>query len=415
MFRQPISLHDYFRAEPAWAEILSTARERFERLGRVGGAFQLSSEHALAARRLGCRLTSRNLLTLDSLENALRASSFDCSLETALEVFFGERPISRPAERQALSERWSEATRIFQDDVSRCLTGDLAVEVSKWWTRDVSYIRPEWRQNPEFFQGQVRIVVSAIGYLRGCLDPVSIPVLANECANDPHALDDGTARRLLERVLAHLHQEIAISWPLSAENRDALFSAANLCVDDISSGVTVAGLLGDSTVLAAARESWLPWTVPLLAVKQIPSLSAPRRLAHLVENPSVFRHLWRSMLAVPSGKRPTLICTNGQLSLAARRLLDLLVEGGVLLRYSGDFDSAGLGIACGLQQRYGIRLSLWRMSIQDYRIAKGRQTLESAPTQFASSLAAEVEKNGPGFQESLIPELEADLASLCED
>jgi hypothetical protein len=55
------------------------------------------------------------------------------------------------------------------------------------------------------------------------------------------------------------------------------------------------------------------------------------------------------------------------------------------------------------------------MSIQDYRIAKGRQTLDSAPTQFASSLAAEVAKNGPAFQESIIPELEADLGSLCED
>jgi len=415
MSRQPISLHDYFRAEPAWAEILSAARERFERLGRVGGALQLSREQALAARRLGCGLTSGGLLTLDRLENALRASRFDCSLETALEVFFGERPISRPAKRQALSERWSEATRIFENDVSRCLTGDLAVEVSKWWTRDVSYLRPEWRQNPEFFQRQAWIVVSAIGYLRGCLDPVSIPVLANECANDPHALDDGVARRLLERVLAHLHPEIAISWPLSAENRDALFTAANLCVDDISSGVTVAGLLGDSTVLVAARESWLPWTVPLLAVKQFPNLSASRRLAHLVENPSVFRHLWRSMLAVPSGKRPTLICTSGQLSLAARRLLDLLVEGGVLLLYSGDFDSAGLGIARSLQQRYGTRLSLWRMSVQDYYIAKGRQTLNAAPTRLVSSLAEEVERNGPAFQESIIPELEADLGSLCEE
>src|SRR5476649_1420194 len=97
MSRQPISLRDYFRAEPAWAEILSVARERFERLGRVGGALQLSSEQAIAARRLGCRLTSRGLLTLDSLEDALRASRFDCSLEAALEVFFGERPTSRPA------------------------------------------------------------------------------------------------------------------------------------------------------------------------------------------------------------------------------------------------------------------------------------------------------------------------------
>jgi uncharacterized protein (TIGR02679 family) len=129
------------------------------------------------------------------------------------------------------------------------------------------------------------------------------------------------------------------------------------------------------------------------------------------------------MLAVPSGKRPTLICTSGQLSLAARRLLDLLVKDGVVLLYSGDFDRAGLGIACGLKRRYGVRLTLWRMSIQDYHIAKDRRTLEATPThlihrqetQFLSSLVAEVEKNGRAFQESIIPELEADLRSLCED
>jgi hypothetical protein len=55
------------------------------------------------------------------------------------------------------------------------------------------------------------------------------------------------------------------------------------------------------------------------------------------------------------------------------------------------------------------------MSVQDYYIAKGRQTLNAAPTRLVSSLAEEVERNGPAFQESIIPELEADLGSLCEE
>jgi uncharacterized protein (TIGR02679 family) len=56
---------------------------------------------------------------------------------------------------------------------------------------------------------------------------------------------------------------------------------------------------------------------------------------------------------------PALICTSGQPSVAALKLLDQLVEAGSTIYYSGDFDPSGLEIGQRLAERYGPSFNPW--------------------------------------------------------
>src|SRR5690625_5522313 len=62
-----------------------------------------------------------------------------------------------------------------------------------------------------------------------------------------------------------------------------------------------------------------------------------------------------------------MICTNGQFTLAALVLLDLLVEEDCQLYYAGDFDPEGLGMAQRLLNRYPEHVELWRMDPDAYQ------------------------------------------------
>ena len=56
---------------------------------------------------------------------------------------------------------------------------------------------------------------------------------------------------------------------------------------------------------------------------------------------------------------PALVCTSGQPSVAALKLLDQLVEAGCIICYGGDFDSRGLEIGQRLAERYGVSFKPW--------------------------------------------------------
>jgi uncharacterized protein (TIGR02679 family) len=65
-----------------------------------------------------------------------------------------------------------------------------------------------------------------------------------------------------------------------------------------------------------------------------------------------------------------MVCVEGMLSVAARRLLVSLAEAGVELRYHGDFDKGGIRIANIIIGEIGARP--WRMSAEEYREAVAR-------------------------------------------
>lgn len=61
-------------------------------------------------------------------------------------------------------------------------------------------------------------------------------------------------------------------------------------------------------------------------------------MAFVVENPTVLAALIKHVHQFAPESHPTLICTNGNLKLADKALLDALVQRGAHLFYGGDFE-----------------------------------------------------------------------------
>ncbi|MDO0917870.1 DUF2399 domain-containing protein [Streptomyces sp. DT2A-34] len=107
--------------------------------------------------------------------------------------------------------------------------------------------------------------------------------------------------------------------------------------------------LGDGPIDRRLNEATTPVALNLLDLTRTPPRLAPQTLT-VVENPSVLK------AAMECASPQPMACTSGQLRAVDHVLLQLAVDQGVRLRYTGDLDAAGLHIAATVQQTYGAEL-----------------------------------------------------------
>lgn len=410
----PAELRDYFRERPELAPVLQAVERRYRQRNEVGGSIALDSEEQVRAlRRLGCRRLGSGRLHLADLEAALRASRFECGVVDALEAWSGRRPVTRVEARDASDAAWARfALALTAGRTER--DGDPA---AIWLAEEARYLRQEWARGGEAVHEALLLAAKAGRALRP-EESRPLPAFANEVASDPHALDlDRPARRYFDRLLLTLFPELDLAPPLGAEGRELLLAAAGLAPDDISSDVVAAHLDGDDPIAAAMRETGLPLTLPLMTVNGMREARARGGTVFVVENPPVFRILLARTAGLAPAERPTLVCTAGHLSLAARKLLDLLVSGGARVFYSGDFDPAGLTIARGLVRRFGDAVRLWRMDVDSHRAAVLPDARRPEPGAMRGlepdfpALCASIAERGVAYQESLAEVLAGDLVA----
>ena len=220
---------------------------------------------------------------------------------------------------------------------------------------------------------------------------VRLAVLSAQSTSDPHALDSGTS----------LYYENGI-----------------LC-DSISSLVSQTGLVlytgkEEYPAYQLLRQSHEICTLSLANLSRLTGACSPSGRVYIVENEMVFTQLCDRSAQFHS----PLICTSGQPSVAALRLLDLLAAEGTQLFYSGDFDGKGLSIATQLCRRYPALLLPWHMTLKDYDLCRSdvllgdssRSLLQGCVgTALETSAEAVKQFNRAGYQELLIPLLETDL------
>lgn len=345
-------------ADPPLKALLAAARDRYLRSGSwTGKSIALSTDELRsAAAALG--LTSAKVrLPMKTLDRALQRTRFKCSVEEAVRWAFDVVPPTRQEADAASARRWEE----LQAEMLS-LAGPAAAEVGSWLTRRAANLRREWTLAELLEAG--RVAVRIAGASRELTEPEVVPVLANRVAGDPHALDVGrAARRYFERILMERHADLAMRPPLRANERAALLAASNLAADGISSQVWAVGLVSTDRMLSEARQSWHTLGLPLITVSAINDISSHGNAAFAVENRSVFGALVPAIADLPPAIRPTLICTSGNPSLAARVLLRKLASCGVTIYYGGDTDTRGLQITRMLESALGAALRRWRMSV----------------------------------------------------
>lgn len=233
---------------------------------------------------------------------------------------------------------------------------------------------------------------------------------AARVAGGAHALDDGQPLSTLT-----LGAACALSGHprgRGARWRREAWASVGVLLDELSNTVLTLGLPGDArSATGQALTAWATAGQPVvLTLRQLtvdpPALGLRDRLVSVCENPVVVA---AAADALGDNCNPV-VCTSGQPGAATMRLLALLVERGAVLRYHGDFDWPGLGIANTLFAR--LPVTPWRFCADDYRTAASTgASLRGAPVEarWDSELAPAMGDIGVQVEEELV------LTELLED
>lgn len=413
----------YFQSRPGYRRILSELLKKYRSYGRPAGTIRLddaTQEECDAARSIFGRPFSPPLrFHAAQFEAALQELRFGkVSLKEVLESYFNTEIRTNSELREAENSRFTTMmTQILkQTDNSLCIRW---LQTLKDHQGD-GYQLPR-REAAKDLDGTRHALLQACRSLdlleQRTQGMVRLAVLSAHATSDPHALDSGTLCGKLSLRLLSFRSGLAV--PANAEQRDRLYYENGILYDSISSLVTQTGLVllagtAEHPACSLFRQRREIYTLSLANLSGLTGARSPSGKVYIVENEMVFTQLCDHVSQFHS----PLICTSGQPSVAALRLLDLLAREGTQLFYSGDFDGKGLSIAAQLCVRYPNLLKPWHMEIADYDqcrsdilLSKSSRSLLQGCVGTALEAAAEAVKqfDRAGYQELLIPLLETDL------
>ena len=413
----------YFQSRPGYRRILSELLKKYRSYGRPAGTIRLddaTQEECDAARSIFGRPFSPPLRShAAQFEAALQELRFGkVSLKEVLESYFNTEIRTNSELREAENSRFTTMmTQILkQTDNSLCIRW---LQTLKDHQGD-GYQLPR-REAAKDLDGTRHALLQACRSLdlleQRTQGMVRLAVLSAHATSDPHALDSGTLCGKLFLRLLSFRSGLAV--PANAEQRDRLYYENGILYDSISSLVTQTGLVllagtAEHPACSLFRQRREIYTLSLANLSGLTGARSPSGKVYIVENEMVFTQLCDHVSQFHS----PLICTSGQPSVAALRLLDLLAREGTQLFYSGDFDGKGLSIAAQLCVRYPNLLKPWHMEIADYDqcrsdilLSKSSRSLLQGCVGTALEAAAEAVKqfDRAGYQELLIPLLETDL------
>ena len=427
--------------EASFGRLLDLARRRLERTAAIpgpagvassaipgsavagsapaGGTVQLV-EPTEAERRAVMKITglyrgedaTRLRVRLSDLDAAVRARTGRCLYDVL--VSRGGPLRSRPAEREALDRQRGAALQRL---------GACKFAGAGWFTRFVDEVARDGTLTRLTLGGDLGAVVDFVAVLDLLpADDAPLPVLAEKATGRTKALSTGPLPALVLRALAARE---GVPPPVEPAERQALYDGVGVLVDDLASTVLVLNVrcapgpgLPDS--LNAAADLGAPRRVMLYELVRFPLSwvvgggGAGGGPVFVCENPSVLRAA-ASRLGV---RCASLVCTEGQPSAAATRLLRAAVAAGARLAWRNDFDYAGLRMTATAIARYGA--APWRMGVSDLRAAVRRvdpgrvEPLRGVPceTPWDPGVAAELAALGHAvMEERLVDVLLADLLS----
>ncbi len=246
-----------------------------------------------------------------------------------------------------------------------------------------------------------------------------LAVFAAMISGNPHYFDRGTiSSQLLTHAICFWKN---VDKPNKAYEWRECMQAVGIASDNIASMVHAFGVqLETRDGLHPAYEAFNnrnePYVLTAENLKSIIGAKANNNKAYVVENEMVFLYLAENVKA----QDVTLLCTSGQLRVAAFQLMDYLTKSGVTIYYSGDIDAEGMDIADRLWQRYGNSIHIWRMDIEDYNKSISEETLSERQlvklghlknTTLCRTAEFVRKEKKAGYQENLLKQLLHDVLS----
>lgn len=412
-------------AQPEYNRLFQEVKRKWESYGRVGGqTIRLHDPTAAECRKIGGLVgelyeTGRPIsIKMNRLEEILLRSKWAVQIEELLSVLNGEPLVSKQQRKEIRQTAWDTFCDSF---LAHCCRAEIVQWVGKLRDQSASgarTVRLLFDEEQSVAEELVAMCVTALENLPGWRGSSErLPVFANRLFGNPHALDaDQSAGRMLYQSICDIME---VDSETGAEWKRDVLSRVGILLDDLASQVFVIGVQARETdpwqpLFRQAEYTRIPVILPLSFLQQKISWE-PVKTLYVVENPAVFQSLIERW---PSEKRlPPLVCTSGQLSVAAWRFLDSFVKEGASIRYGGDIDRSGIEIAIGLSNRYGEQFAAWRMGSDEY---VGHLGIPMSPEEVAIIQGLRIswddrltgsilEQQKKMFQESVLEELFDDL------
>lgn len=420
----------FFKNEKAYDKLFQQFRKKYESLGRIGGNISVNEFSSDELEEIGQffglpgrQLRTKGVISLRQFEEQLSLTRFGhITLKQLLDAYFGEVIVSKKAQKLAKEKELQEFFKAQQERFPPIAFWLKFVYEKKSEARWILKIAEQERER---LTNNIEILNKAFELLPQKAE--RLPMFSQRITGDPHAFDLHTE---LGRMFIHLlavnefnNDEMtdAIEFPEGVEEINELLEDYQIYRDDLLNFVTCANLIAETELGVhpvweiAAKHN----TVQLVPLRElIPILKvapASGTIVWIVENSGVCSTLLDHEPSAP------MICTNGQFTLAALMLMDLLVENGCQLYYAGDFDPEGLRMADRLIERYSGSIQLWHMDKKAYYKTKSSKVLSKErleklhhiKDERLQEVADEMKKKGKaGYQEALVDWLLEDLKKV---
>ncbi|MGX4733241.1 TIGR02679 family protein [Kitasatospora griseola] len=309
---------------------------------------------------LGRRVTTATaMIRLADLDSRLRDTAADCGLAAVVDQLglpLTDRRAAWDTGRQEQAALWTAAEAAI---AASALAGQDWVG---GWLDDLRRTGALGRLVPQEATGLLHQAIRVLGLLRSDRGEEAAPYgrgeLATRVTGTAHGLDDDTV--LSRLVLRGLARATAGEPPENAPGRRALWCAAAVVPDEVSSTVPTYGLrpVGRGWRERALRERADHHAETHLTLRELNVVPSSDTLVHICENPRVVE------AAAEARCGGALVCTSGSASTVVLELLDTLAAAGLRLRYHGDFDWPGIALANRVIRRYSALP--WQMVAEDY-------------------------------------------------
>lgn len=420
----------YFKQNPVYQRCLTELRKKWENYGRVTGRIILKEASEEEKRAIGGIVGKMFFetdirFTFAEFEQGLQKTRFaPINIKEVLELYF-EEPILTRQEKKSLIKNEKEIflTQIYEELQQKA---NASSYVPRWFhalMQEKKYgyqlLIKEFGSDADKAATLARNTGMALFRLEEMTEEETYPlaVFAAEISGNPHFFDRGTtaAQLLLHGMCFWKNWKIPVT---AYEWREALNNVGILC-DNIASIVHASGIhIEIKEGLHPGYEAFCqrkePYVITSENLKYMTGAKAVDNRVYVVENEMVFLYLAENT----KDRECALLCTSGQLRVAAFQLISLLIENNAVIYYGGDLDPEGMGIADRLWQKYGDAVQMWRMSRSDYfdsisdeelseqRLAKLENIRHPLLKQTAEDML--VQKRA-GYQENILERMLEDL------
>ena len=403
--------------------------KKWQRYGKVTGSITLENT-SLEERRViggivGTYFSEETIkISFSKFEQGLQKTRFaPIDMKLVLQHYFGiSLYTNREQKMQVQIEKEAFLDMIFCEFKKNVPKTSVLLSWLQELKKDKKYgysiIMKEFMKNANEAELLVQNVGKAVQQLEENEgEETPLAVFAAEVSGNPHYFDRGTvAIQLLLYAVCYWKN---IKMPQSAYEWRECMQAVGLVSDNIASmvhiyGVQIETIDGIHPAYEAFCKRKEPCILTMENLKSVVRAKAIGNKVYVVENEMVFLYLIENI----KEKDITLLCTSGQLRVAAFRILTLLIESGAHIYYSGDLDPEGMNIADRLWQRYGDVIHLWRMNLEDYETSISNETLNERriaklerlknPILCCTAECVQKERKA-GYQENLLENLLGDI------